>query len=183
MVVVAVVAISAVAIKSLNEVVWPPHTLLSWRNKHPDAPSGAEQEVSEGLKEWFVLIKSANPRMLGMTSVAIDDLWHEIILDTKFYAYFCETFVGFFVHHTTNKANSGIDAERKEREAAMRTWMSSCYLIGEDPYNPTVLPRLFRLDEQWNILNGHYFKLANDEITESNINYICPSTWINGKDT
>jgi hypothetical protein len=162
----------------INEVVWPPHSLASWREKHPNAPPSAEDEVSEGLKEWFIIVKSAHPRMLGMTSVSIDDLWHEIILDTRFYADFCNRYIGFFVHHTTNKANPQSDsAMQQELSNSMRTWMAACYLIQANPYQPSQLPRLFRLDRHFSTLRGHYFKLPS-ELEPATASYICPSDWL-----
>lgn len=43
----------------------------------------------------------------GCPPEELDELWHEMILDTKFYAPWCEEIFGHFVHHHPGVLETG----------------------------------------------------------------------------
>lgn len=53
-----------------------------------------------GYNKYYNRIKS-----IPMTSNIVDELWHCMLLDTKYYHKFCENYLGFYVHHTPNVMN------------------------------------------------------------------------------
>jgi hypothetical protein len=53
----------------------------------------------EGLREWYLACLSARGETLGMPSRAVDVAWHEMILMTRTYHWFCERAFGHYLHH------------------------------------------------------------------------------------
>src|SRR5690606_8363435 len=53
------------------------------------------------LKRYFILcaLKKDTETMVNMYSVDVDNLWHSFILFTKEYDHFCNSCVGYFIHH------------------------------------------------------------------------------------
>lgn len=75
--------------------------------KHLSDLSPGELELIErGLREWFVCCACRWGTTLGMPSRAVDQAWHEFILDTREYAGFCQSAFGEFLHHTPDEAMS-----------------------------------------------------------------------------
>jgi hypothetical protein len=54
----------------------------------------------EGLREWYLACLSAPDEMLGMPSKAVDVAWHEMILMTRAYHWFCDQAFGHYLHHS-----------------------------------------------------------------------------------
>jgi hypothetical protein len=150
---------------SIRNVCWPKYVLEKWQKHYPGASIEQQKAVEEALKDWFDLVKNAHPRKLGMPSRSVDLLWHELILETKFYEKFCSEHVGFFVHHSSNDSDKSKDGQRAQRVEVMRTWMGACALEGVDYKNPSRLPRLFASDGELKDELG--FKFSTGDITQS----------------
>lgn len=60
--------------------------------------------VEQGLREWLVCCTWRWGAVLGMPSRAVDEAWHEFILDTRAYTSFCEDAFGEYLHHTPDEA-------------------------------------------------------------------------------
>jgi hypothetical protein len=60
--------------------------------------------VERGLREWFVCCAWRWNALLGMPSRAVDEAWHEFILDTHAYTHFCQGAFGEYLHHTPEEA-------------------------------------------------------------------------------
>jgi hypothetical protein len=144
---------------AFESIDWPKNVLNKWKEKYPWATPQDCEDVSQGLKDWFALIRSAHPRRLGMPSRSVDLLWHELILETRFYERFCRECVGFFVHHSSNESDTSEPAKEAQKKDVMRTWMGACMMENIDPMHPERLPRLFRLDEQVGDEKGFKFNL------------------------
>jgi hypothetical protein len=54
----------------------------------------------EGLREWYLACLSAPGETLGMPSRVVDIAWHEMILMTRTYHWFCEQAFGHYLHHS-----------------------------------------------------------------------------------
>jgi len=70
----------------------------------PDLNEAELQLVEQGLREWFICCAWRGRTMLGMPSRAVDEAWHEFILDTFTYTSFCEKAFGDYLHHTPDEA-------------------------------------------------------------------------------
>ncbi|HEY6892299.1 MAG TPA: hypothetical protein VI300_31125, partial [Solirubrobacter sp.] len=58
----------------------------------------------DGLRGWYLACLYADGELIGMPSHAVDDAWHEMILMTRQYTYFCERAFGRYLHHTPDSA-------------------------------------------------------------------------------
>jgi hypothetical protein len=62
--------------------------------------------VEQGLREWFICCAWRSGAVLGMPSRAVDEAWHEFILDSPSYIRFCDHAFGQYLHHTPDEAMS-----------------------------------------------------------------------------
>jgi hypothetical protein len=67
---------------------------------YPAIGSEGWEEVEQGLREWFVCCVWARRRQLGMPSRAVDEAWHQMILDSAAYMELCGRAFGGYLHHT-----------------------------------------------------------------------------------
>jgi len=74
------------------------------RSKLPQLDDLGWLRVERGLREWFVCCAWRGRTVLGMPSRAVDEAWHEFILDTASYVRFCEGAFGSYLHHTPGEA-------------------------------------------------------------------------------
>lgn len=70
----------------------------------PDLTPENLELVERGLRDWFICCAWRGRTILGMPSRAVDEAWHEFILDTLTYSAFCERAFGEFLHHTPDEA-------------------------------------------------------------------------------
>lgn len=70
----------------------------------PDLSTRERQLVERGLREWFICCAWRWGTVLGMPSRAVDEAWHEFILDTPRYTAFCTATFGEYLHHTPDEA-------------------------------------------------------------------------------
>src|SRR3954463_15603574 len=52
----------------------------------------------EGLRAWYLACLYADGELIGMPSKLVDVAWHEMILRTREYHYFCSRAFGFYLH-------------------------------------------------------------------------------------
>jgi hypothetical protein len=119
--------------------------------------------VLRGLEEYFLLCLDGRDMVLGMPSKSVDAAWHEFILHTRDYVYFCRRAFGTYLHHTPNdEPAEGDDFLSSAGRAWMdlgRTWVLSCMRSGQDPRRPTQIPLLFSLDAELGIPDGAAYTL------------------------
>lgn len=85
---------------------FPAHLERRLRRKHPQLTDRDWDLIERGLREWFVCCAWRGRTVLGMPSRAVDDAWHEFILDSLAYTDFCEQALGSYLHHTPDEAMS-----------------------------------------------------------------------------
>jgi len=121
------------------------------------------ERVLVGLKEYLTLCLDGRDMVLGMPSKCVDVAWHEFILYTRDYVYFCQRAYGTYLHHTPNdEPSNGDDFLSAGGRAWMdlgRTWVLSCMQSGQDPRRPTSIPLLFALDAELGIPHGTPYTL------------------------
>jgi hypothetical protein len=54
----------------------------------------------DGLRGWYLACLYADGALIGMPSQAVDEAWHEMILMTREYTWFCEQAFGHYLHHS-----------------------------------------------------------------------------------
>lgn len=85
---------------------FPPHIGRRVQRRHPHLGESGWQQVEQGLREWFICCAWRGRTVLGMPSRAVDDAWHEFILDSIAYTGFCDVAFGAYLHHTPDEAMS-----------------------------------------------------------------------------
>jgi hypothetical protein len=85
---------------------FPPHIGRRVRRKHAGLDDRDWALIERGLREWFICCAWRGRTGLGMPSRAVDEAWHEFILDTLAYETFCGAAFGAYLHHTPDEAMS-----------------------------------------------------------------------------
>lgn len=80
-----------------------------------------------------------------MPSMLADDMWHEFMVHTRYYAAFCEVAFGQFLHHEPESAMSPDQAAANRSDRLLITLR----LARQDEHcGPHALPLLFRVDQE-----------------------------------
>lgn len=124
---------------------------------YPHLSDADLQLVMNGLREYFHVINDAGKnKVIAMPSQVIDVAWHEFILFTKEYAYFCNKALGRFIHHTPAEAmKTQVDAQ----DGIKRAWRIACNRERINTITPTALPLIFAIDTQLSIEDGFKYQL------------------------
>jgi hypothetical protein len=112
--------------------------------------------VISGLRQFFVVCGKNNLRWCMMPSKVIDEAWHQFILNTKEYQFFCNKAYGKFLHHSPSRAMS---SQTKAQIGIQRAWKSACKLERMSPNAVTRIPLLFAIDYKLQISDGYYYVL------------------------
>lgn len=124
--------------------------------KYPHLTSQQTELVMRGLREYFHLCNIAGKRMVSMPSQVVDVAWHEFILFTRQYEFFCDKALGRFLHHTPAEAMKS----PKTAQAGIKTaWKISCFREDIPPKGAHKLPLLFAMDASLDIPNGFKYSL------------------------
>ena len=135
---------------------FPQSVWMKFRDVRPGLDSAREQQVFDGLRDYFILCAQARGRFVAMPSQVADDAWHAFILHTRYYQDFCSKAFGRFLHHTPAEAMS---TPTLATEGIQRAWRLACALEKIDPKQPERLPRLFALDGMLAIPNGFRYDM------------------------
>jgi uncharacterized membrane protein YgcG len=110
---------------------FPFHLSARVRKRFPMVRESDWPLVELGLQEWLVCCAWRGAAVLGMPSRAVDEAWHEFILDSIAYTAFCEKAFGEYLHHTPDEAMStpmgnalGATVQAWDRSEAGREWES-----------------------------------------------------------
>ena len=89
--------------KYIVEHYFPRQLEARVRKQLPELDDLGWLRVERGLREWFVCCAWRGEAMLGMPSRAVDEAWHEYILDSRSYVIFCENAFGEYLHHSPDE--------------------------------------------------------------------------------
>lgn len=129
----------------MNDFDFPPKVAKKLKEKYPKASKSDIEKAFCGAISYFILCKKYRNNNIPMPSVVVDEVWHEFILHTRDYEYFCQKYLGFFLHHVPNDDESNID-ENIAKEQMLSLWIIACQEEGFDPSNPEAKPSLFYAD-------------------------------------
>jgi uncharacterized membrane protein YgcG len=85
---------------------FPAYLWERMQSRLPDLSPKEIELVERGLREWFICCACRWGTVLGMPSRAVDEAWHELILDTRTYTGFCMGAFGEYLHHMPDEAMS-----------------------------------------------------------------------------
>ncbi len=126
----------------IREYVFPQGLLARLAEKRPNLTLKEQKLVLRGLRKFFLCNLMAKGAFVSMLSKAVDDLWHEFILFTKHYNYFCKGAFGEFLHHTPAVV---LSSQKIAYDGLRRTWWYACKDETINPRNLSRLPLLLRL--------------------------------------
>ncbi|MEK8047929.1 glycine-rich domain-containing protein [Ideonella margarita] len=138
--------------------VFPARLLNGLTERWPHLTLRDQHLVARALRQWFLIHARTRPLPVAMPSLAVDELWHHFILDTRAYEAFCAQAFGSFFHHLP--ASTGAMATAQGRLSAMRrTWRAACHDDNIQPRTPSRLPLLFAIDHKLAIPGHTWWRL------------------------
>lgn len=140
----------------IREYAFPERITRKLQETYPHLQTEQILDAQNALRDYFQVCRIAGRRQVAMPSQAVDVLWHEFILFTRYYKDFCQRAFGRFLHHTPAEAMS---SPEHAQGGIKRAWRLACRLENIKPQQPDRLPRLFALDEQLQINNGFRYQL------------------------
>jgi hypothetical protein len=142
-----------IAIRSqfIRSYKFPKGVFASLEQKYPHLDPKDYQLVTRALRKYFLAHLHSGRKYVSMPSQAVDEVWHDFILNTKAYSQFCGKAFGRFMHHTPAVVMS---SNRKSNEGLRRCWWYACTEENIDPKKPLRLPLLFAIDGKLNIPGG-----------------------------
>lgn len=173
-----VIIVSVIIIKVIIDIISPLKRIQKRREKHIeeyefpqsifDSIKIKYNHLSEddihltltALKEYFLINSRAKNSQIAMPSKIVVLAWHEFILHTKQYSYFCYKSFGHFLHHCpTASISKDVRVQQKSARNGMRlAWQ----LSSKSPYTQIEhlsMPLLFAIDELLKIPDGQFYRL------------------------
>ena len=141
----------------LENYNFPEMIIEKFKEKHPSLSDEDIALVIKGLKNYFY-ISSHSRDVVIMPSIILDDLWHEFMLYTKEYEYFCDNAFGKFFHHSPNDTKL-FDVDM----ARFLAWEKSCELEELSPSQTSQLPLIFEIDKLLNIKDGLHYDVTKEK--------------------
>ncbi|MBI3774127.1 MAG: hypothetical protein HY273_00995 [Gammaproteobacteria bacterium] len=126
------------------------------RNKYPSLTLKDCQLVAHALRHYFLAHLKSGHKFVAMPSQVVDELWHEFILHTKHYAFFCNKAFGKFMHHTPAVV---LSSSAQTNVGLRRCWWYVCLEENINPREATRLPLLFALDVKLSIPDGFRYSV------------------------
>lgn len=140
----------------IDDYRFPERLRLKLAETYPHLTPAQQEQVLQGLRDYFRLCQMAGRRMVAMPSQAVDVVWHEFILYTRQYGEFCRKGLGRFLHHTPSDAMPNAEVASA---GIRRAWRLACIREDIRPDRPSRLPLLFALDSELGIADGFHYRL------------------------
>ncbi|SER43774.1 glycine-rich domain-containing protein [Giesbergeria anulus] len=158
-------AVRAARERFVREAALPQFLKRKLRDAYPHLAQKDAELVEQGLRQFFLSCLRSKRQFVAMPSRAVDVLWHEFILHTRAYQDWCQSALGFFLHHTPAEA---LGRRAKHNDGLRRAWYWACKQEDIDPRAPLRLPLLFAVDAQLGIANGFFYLPDCSDIARKN---------------
>ena len=126
------------------------------KEHYPHLTDEQVEQVIVGLRDYFHICHLAGRRMVSMPSQIVDVAWHEFILFTRKYDYFCQQSLGRFLHHTPAEA---MKTPTRAQQGIKVAWRLACKREKIAPRSPHRLPLIFAIDKLLDIKDGFFYSL------------------------
>ena len=146
----------------IDTYIFPESISVKINEMYPHLTDKDLSLVISTLRDYFHVCNIAGVKMVSMPSQVVDVAWHEFILFTKEYNYFCKKALGKFLHHTPAEAMKKPTLSQlgvKRAFGIKRAWRISCYRAGINHKSATNLPMLFAIDSILKIEDGFKYSL------------------------
>lgn len=144
----------AVRAEFIRSYRFPQGVFESLKRKYPHLDFKDCQLASRALRQYFLAHLKSGRKYVSMPSQAVDEVWHDFILNTKEYARFCKSAFGQFMHHTPAVVMS---SNQKSNEGLRRCWWYACVDENINPRKALRLPLIFAIDKKLKISDGFYY--------------------------
>jgi hypothetical protein len=141
-------------IQVVDEFDFPASVRQRFAHHHSSLTTDEIRLVESGARQWFRLIARKPGSRLAMASVAVDDLWHEMVLHTHDYARFCDQAFGRFLHHQPETAMTTADARANQSTRLLRTLRLA---RRDENCSERDVPLLFRVDAEFGLPRGRRY--------------------------
>lgn len=132
--------------------------VAKFRAKYPGITYDEFMMVWQALLSFFELFRQARAKgvkvFYDMPSVMADELWHELILDTRNYMKICEHFGGY-IHHIPQNIEFKTDYSNERISNEMIKTCKALLKNKKGSYHK--LPLLFTLDEDVGLKGGYRY--------------------------
>lgn len=133
---------------------FPPGLFAKLQKRRPELDLKQCELVAQALRQFFLAYLNSGCQYVAMPSQVVDELWHELILYTRHYQYFCNKAFGQFLHHTPAIV---LSADKRNNTGLRRCWRFACQQENINPRAPLRLPLLFAIDQKLNIADGFFY--------------------------
>lgn len=134
---------------------------LVWRalKSFLDLVAQDSHERNSGI--FFKFKSKKKAKVFSMTSVIVDDLWHEFILDTRNYMNYCNKFCGGYIHHHPGTVKFETDFRNKRVEDEVIATFLALLENMDDKNHINSIPLMFVVDEYLELNGGFRFNYKN----------------------
>ena len=84
----------------VREAALPQFLQRKLRETYPHLSPKDCELAERGLCQFFIACMRSRKQFVAMPSKTVDTIWHAFILHTQAYKAWCESALGFFLHHT-----------------------------------------------------------------------------------
>src|SRR5262245_22948289 len=75
----------------IRSFMFPPGLFEKFHKARPALGIKEQQMVARALRQYFLTYLKSGYRRVAMPSQVVDEMWHEFILFTRDYKFFCDT--------------------------------------------------------------------------------------------
>lgn len=157
-------------------IEWPSGIMGRVALEIPSATGDDLSMLKSGFESYLHAIAMFGADVsVAMPSRAVDEVWHNCILHSRFYEKLCAARVGWFIHHDPGPmpgARSALSKEQAEREldGLARAWLGSCDREGLDPFGES-MPALFAADRLLGLADGFWYS-SDDQASSKSLKEI-----------
>jgi hypothetical protein len=138
-------------IEAVNAFELPSGVRQRFALQHEEMRTEEVRAVEAATRQWFRVVARRPKARLSMPSVAVSDLWHELVLHTGEYAAFCKSAFGRFLPHDPVSAITSTGARSTLLLATLDLARR------DEGCDPDQLPLLFRVDREIGIAGGRTY--------------------------
>jgi hypothetical protein len=141
-------------IEAVNAFEFPSGVRQRFTLQHGEIPTEEVGQVEAATRQWFRVVARRPKGRLSVPSVAVDDLWHELVLHTGEYAAFCHSAFGRVLPHVSESAVTSTGSAANRSTLLLATLDLA---RRDEGCGPQQLPLLFRVDQEVRIAGGRRY--------------------------
>ena len=141
-------------IEAVNAFEFPSSVRQRFTLQHGEVGAEEVREVEAATRQWFRVAVRRPKGRLSVPSVAVNDLWRELVLHTQEYAAFCQSAFGRVLPHEPESALNSTGGTANRSTVLLATLDLA---RRDEGCGPQQLPLLFRVDQKVGIGGGRRY--------------------------